>query len=342
MTTQLDSSIGLAAETVYGTGVTPTRFVEFTDESLDWAPDFVQGGGLRAGWRTARSGRRALGTQHVEGDLTVEAVTKGLGMLWNAALGNSTVTKIGTGPAYQHLHTPTTTDYLPSYTIQKGVPLLGGGAVQPHTFQGCVCANFELSVGTGEILKLKTSWQGRDVVTATAYTPPVYAAEPVSVFTFAGGTIALGGTVTVPTATALASGGTAIGNIREASVSWDNQIDDDGYTLGAGGKRGRKPAILGGEGKGSLTAEFDSTSLRDAYLNQTDLALVLTFTAGAALQTGIVPTLQVVAPCVRLEGELPKVGGAEVVTQSIDYTILDNLSGSSPLYVAQITGDTAL
>ena len=54
MTTMQDCSIGLAKETTYGTGVTPTKFPEFLDESLAWNPTFVQGAGMRVGSRVAR------------------------------------------------------------------------------------------------------------------------------------------------------------------------------------------------------------------------------------------------------------------------------------------------
>ena len=54
-----------------------------------------------------------------------------------------------------------------------------------------------------------------------------------------------------------------------------------------------------------MTAEFDSTTLRDAALAQTRLALVLTFTHDSLIGTGtpVPPVLQVYVPVIVLEGE---------------------------------------
>ena len=58
MATAQDCSIGLATESTFRTYAAPTRFLEFTDESLGWKPNVKQGQGLRTGARLARSGRR--------------------------------------------------------------------------------------------------------------------------------------------------------------------------------------------------------------------------------------------------------------------------------------------
>ena len=44
--TGLAASLGVAAETTFGTYVAPTRFYEFNSESLAKVKNFVQGGGL--------------------------------------------------------------------------------------------------------------------------------------------------------------------------------------------------------------------------------------------------------------------------------------------------------
>nr|QOL00387.1 hypothetical protein [uncultured organism] len=338
--TQLDASMSFGLEGTYGTPVTPTRSYEFTDETFDWQPSFVQGKGLRVGTRVDRSGRRALGKQGAGGDLTIEAASKGMGFLWNAALGTSVSTLVSTG-IYQQIHTPIANDYLPSYTIQKGVPLLGG-SITAQTYAGCQAKSFELSVSTGGILTLKTAFMAKGVDTSTAYTAATYAAAPVQIFTFVGGAITIGGTVTLPTTTALATGGTSVGDIRDWSLSWDNKLDDNGYTFGNSGKRGRPGALGLASGTGKVTAEFDSTILRDAYFNQTDLAMVMTFQAQNVISASVYPTIQVVIPEIRLEGEMPKANKGDVITQSIGYTVLDAQVAASPIYIVQVTPDSAV
>lgn len=342
MTTQLDCSIGIKKETVYGTGVTVDQFLEFTTESLDRKATYVQGKGMRVGARVARADRRYLGKEVSEGAISLEAASKGLGILLNAALGTVTSTVVvGQTPAvYQQVHTPATTDPLNSYTIQKGIPPLGGGVTTPHTFTGAQCKSIEISAKAGDIVEISTDWTAREVATATAYAAPAYPAG-VELFAFVHGSICIGGTVTGPTTTAIAAGGTAVANIADFSIKWDNGLDDGGYNLGGAGKRARK-AVAGIAGlSGKFTAEYDSTVLRDAYLAQTDLSLLLTFTNPATIGTNAKPVLQILVPVINLEGGLPSANGGGVITQSIDFTGLDNLT-SPPLTVVYVTTDTAV
>jgi len=83
-------------------------------------------------------------------------------------------------------------------------------------------------------------------------------------------------------------------------------------------------------------------TLRDAYLAQTDLALLLTFTHTAVIGVGaLTPLLQVWVPLIRLEGELPKSGGGSVISQSIDFTGLDDLV-HAPIAVVYRSTDVAI
>lgn len=341
MTTELDASLGAAAESVYGTAVTVTKFVEFTAESLDWDPTFVQGQGLRVGSRFPRGGRRGLGKQQCNGDITVEVASKGLGWLLNAALGAVTTTQRATTGVYQQNHTPSTTDPLNSYTIQKGVPPIGGGATLPHTFAGMVCDQIEINCPNADIATVKTSWTGKSVATATAYAAPAYP-TPVELFTFADGAIVIGGSPTAPTTTALATGGTSVANVRDFDLTIANNLDDGGFNFGAAGTRARKPSLGMGAITGTMTVEFDSAVMRDAFLNQTDLAVYFTLLGTTTIGSGSDhPALQIYIPSLRLEGELPKVSsGGNVVTQSVAFTALDNLS-AAPVTVVYASTDTA-
>ena len=170
MTTPLDCSVGLGVESVYGTGVTPTRWFEFLDESFNYAKNVKQGQGFRVGSRVARSGRRVVASAEGSGDLTVEAVTKGLGLLWQLAVGSGTSTLVS-GGLYQQVFT--LADVPPSATIQKGIPR-ADGTVDAYTFTGCMVESLTIDCPNADIVKVKTSWNAKDVTTATAYTAPSY------------------------------------------------------------------------------------------------------------------------------------------------------------------------
>jgi len=342
MTTQLDAQIGYKKETVYGTGVVVDSFVEFIEEDLTYAQEFAQGAGMRVGQRLNFSDRRVKVKEEVMGSFTVEGQTKGLGKLIEAAFGGTgTSTQIGVTAAYQQLFTPTSTDPLSSYTIQKGVPPLGGGATHPHTFAGMVCSGFELSAANAAIPTLKFNWLGKSIATGTALATASYPAT-VAELSFIHGAVTVGGTVVVPTTTALASGGTATANIRDINLAWDNGLDTDGFNFGSAGSRSRKNALGTRSLTGSMTVEYDSNTLRDAWLNQTNLAVVLTFTTTTAIEGVNFPALQITIPVVRLEGDIPLVAGGGVVTQSIDFTALDGRVATHPVYVAIVTAETAI
>lgn len=346
MTTQLDASIGMKQETVYGTAVTVDRHHEFLTESLDHSITNVQGMGLRVGSRVPRSARRSPAQITAGGDIAFEAYSKGMGILFQAALGSATSTVIAAGTAYQQVHTPTGTDPLKSYTIQKGIPPVGGGATQPQTFVGCMCDSLEFTIGVGGILQINTSWKAKEMMTGPAYAAPTYpTAANGQIFTFASGVIVLGGTITPPTTTALATGGTVVAAITDASTKWQNNFDDAGFYIGGAGKRGRPNVVQMSEDTitGSLTAEYLDNQLRDAYLNQGDLGFLLTFTGSGVIGAGpSVPVIQIYVPCVRLDGEVPKANGGQVVTQTIPFHGLDNTLASSPFYVAYVTADIAI
>lgn len=340
MTIQSDASIGFKKETTFGTGVTVDRFLEFTDESLDFQRTYYQGTGMRRASRVARSGRRALVSDGVAGDISLEVPTKGLGTFLELLFGVASSTLVSTG-LYQQLFTLLLDDYLPSATIQKGVPRLGQNTVDAYTARGCVNSSFEFAMANADVLKLRTSWVGKELDTTVAYATPTYP-TPIDLFSFVGAAITVGGVVTVPTATALASGGTAVANIRDFSISMDQGLDSNGRNLGGAGKLTRRPAVGMAAITGSVTAEYDATTFRDAVRDQTSMALVATFQGPTDITSGNKPTLQIVCPDIRFESELPKAAAGDVITQSLPFAAYDGLVAASPIYVAVRTADTAL
>jgi hypothetical protein len=340
MSIQADCSIGFKKETTAGTAVVVDRFLEFTKETIDFDRTFYQGNGLRPGSRVARSGRRKLTKDGGKGDIELEVLSRGLGSHLELLLGTASSTMVSTG-LYQQLFSPIKSDYLPSATVQKGVPRLGAETIDAYTMVGAQCASFELSMGNADVLKLKTSWISRALETSIAYATPSYPTGS-ELLSFVGAAITVGGVVTVPGATTLATGGTPVANIRDFSISVDNKLDANGFNAGGAGKRTRPAAVGIADVKGKVTAEYDSTTFRDAVASQTPLALVATFQGDVDITTGNKPTLQVVVPDLRFEGELPKSNAGDVITQSLDFTGLDGLVAAHALYIAVRTADTAL
>ena len=327
MTTPQDCSVGLGVESVYGTAVARTRWFEFLDESFNFVKNVKQGVGLRVGSRVARSGRRVVASAEGSGDLTIEAVTKGLGLLWQLGLGSGTSTLVSAG-VYQQVFT--LGDAMPSATIQKGIPR-ADGTVDAYTFTGCMVESLTIDCPNADNVKVKTSWNAKDMTTATAYTAPSYATGP-SVFTFAHGAV-YSGALTAPTATALGSAATPVASIRSGSITIKHNLKTDRYNCGGGGRK-EKPFAGIREISGSLVAEYADTAFRDAIVNDTSMTLVKTFTAGADV-------LQIVIPDVRFDGDIVK-ASTDLAMQDIKWTGLDGLTAAQPIWIVCRTADTAL
>lgn len=333
MVSTQDASIGTATEATYKTGVTTSRWYEYTDESLDWNKNIKQGKGLRVGGRVARSGRRVVPTADGDGDFTMECTSKGMGLLWSYLLGAGTSTLVSTA-VYQQVFT--LADVLPSFTLQKGLPQ-AGGTVDAYTFLGCTVDSFEFDFTNGDIATLKTTIDAGDLTTATAYASPSYVTAP-NLFHFANGSISTG-TLTSPTTTALGSAATPVADIRGGSISVNHNTTQDRYNYGGGGRKA-KPTTGLREISGKLDIEYDSSTFRDAVLNETPMSLVLTYTAGAL--TAGSETLQVIIPEIKFDSEMPKTNGTDLIIQSMSFQGLDNLTAAQPLWVVTRTADTAL
>lgn len=328
---QSDASIGIKKETVYGTAVTVDAHLEFTSESLQKSVDYMQGQGLRVGSATDRWNRRVPGKIDASGDIVCDADSVSLAVLLEAALGK--VTTGGTGAPYGRLYTLATGDTPPSYTIQKGIPVLGGASVAPHTFSGMVCDKLTLNAANGAIVEASTSWVGKDMVTATALVTPAYPASS-NLFGFFKGSISVGGSPTLPTVTAPSTGGTAVANVRDCQVTVENNLDDNGWNFGGSGTRTRSPAYGRRKVSGQLTAEFDAMTLRDASLGNTGLGLVLDFTAGTNER------LQVVLPKIGLGSNVPNSNGGDVIVQQFDFTAFED--GASPAVLILLQNTVAI
>jgi len=332
-----DASVGSVIESAYGTPDTVSRFYEFVDESFEYEKTVKQGTGIRVGSKVARSARRVIVQTQAKGDLTVEMTSKGLGTLLQACFGTGNSAAVS-GNVYQQRFTLSAAAVPPSMTVQKGVPR-ADGTVDAYTFDGGVVDSFEISAPHGGIPTLKASFVFQDALTGTAYATPSYVSSPV-LFHFAQGAITLGGTVTAPTTTALGSGGTSVANVTDFSLKVDNKLNADRFAYSNAGKMSQPTYGLRDVG-GKMTIEYTDQVVTNAYMNDTELALSLTFTTSEALSSGY-STMQIVLPAIKLNGELPKANGTDMITQSVDFDVLDNLTAAEPVYLVLRTTDTAL
>lgn len=313
----LDAQIGFGAESTWATAVTPTRFMEFTGESLEQPPSFLDSAGLRAGVDVKRSSRTKVARYEMTGDVNMEVATLGMGLFVKHSLGSSvTTTTVITAPAYKQIHTLGGLKGL-GLTTQVGRTDPNTGTVVPFTYSGNKVSKWTFDVKDNAIPMWGMTFVGQKEVTTTALAGTSYLANS-SVFSFAQATLKLGGTAATASGETTITGGTVPATvIKSINITGDNAMDTDRYGIGNGGYR-KEPLQNGIRTiTGKLDAEFDKT----VY----DL-----FTAGAAvpLQIDLVGDtisgankflFSIILPSVFIKKASPQVGGPEIVPMSMDF-----------------------
>jgi hypothetical protein len=338
-----DVSLGIGTESTWNTGVTPTRWYEITSDGLDFNvnKNVVQGAGMRVGSVVSREARRVIPTLDASGTMKMEVTTRGMGLLLEACLGTSVSTLVS-GTTYQQNHSiSASATTLPPRTLQTGV-VDTTGTTNAVTYTGGAVSEFTFSLDNAGMAMLEVTWDFGNYTTVTAYTTPTYTASN-NLFHFGHGATAsmgIGGTFTAPTTTVLASTTTSVTNVRSFSITVNNNLAADRFNLGGAGRKSRQ---LAGDRTitGSIEAEYDANTLRDLFLNDTSVPVVLTLTSTEALSVGFAQ-FQVAAPAVRFNGETPKGSAGEIVTLSADFDVLDNLTAAQPLWISTRTADSAL
>lgn len=305
----LNAQIGYATESVYGTGVTATRFLPLVDESLTAERERLESEGVIAGERVLLSQSWNGGNISVSGDVGHELYDRGLGLLFTHMFGGVATT--GVGP-YTHTFTPGDLSGK-SMTVQVGRPSVAG-VVHPFTYAGCKVASWELACSAGEIATLGLSLVGKSETTATALAAATYPTG-IKPLKFNHGTV-----TTV--------GGTAV-KVMEVSITGDNGLKDDRRYLG--------DQLIGEpleeslrEYAGSIKVEFENLTHYTSFINGTEQALALGFTAGANSVT--------ISGNVRFDGASPEVGGREVLMQDIPIKFIKP-TGSQAITAVLVNSD---
>jgi hypothetical protein len=93
----INTQFGGLKETTYGTGVTPSKFLEIVSESVSLAIPRIESKGLRSGSRVERAGRSVANRQGAGGDIVIEAQGKGMGWIAELCFGTGAVTTPASG-----------------------------------------------------------------------------------------------------------------------------------------------------------------------------------------------------------------------------------------------------
>ena len=320
----LGSSFGFKAESTYGTKVVCDRFVEFTKESLVPEMEYLlpMGMGVR---RIQRADQLIVNQYGAKGQVEVELMTKGCGLLLEHAVGASTSAAVGATAEYlQTFAAPVTTGLIGKYlTMQVAIPQSPDAVVRTKTVTGAKITKCTMSAQLGGLVKLAMDVIAKQLDDSTALAVPSFAAgrQP---YVYSQGALTIGGVANV---------------VKSFEFAWDNKLDPERRGIGAPSRR-EAIAINFLEPTGKLDAEFESLANFDAFLAGTLATLVLTFTGGTIPTTANPYKLTLTIPKIYFTGEAPQVSGPAIVRQNLQFAALWDGS-AAPFTLALNTDDIA-
>ncbi|MFB7285435.1 phage tail tube protein [Actinacidiphila glaucinigra] len=322
----LGAQLGWAAESSYGTYVAPSKFVEFTKESLVLRKQTAQSAGIAAGRLLPMSARRVLTTRDAGGSVDLEVPNKAFGLVLAALLGGGgTPVQQAATAAYLQTHTLADTAGK-SLTIQKGVPLTTGTVVD-KTFVGCKIVSAEFSCEVSGMLTCTLEIDGKDCDEAQTLAVASYPA--MSPFHFGQMGLKLG----------TFNSEAAQDGVRKVSVKIERGMAVDRYYAGQNGLK--KEPISNDLVKisGSIEMDYVDTTIDDLHTSDGGTSFVWEF-LGPIIALTHKETFRVTLPVVKFDDAPPQVEGFGVVKPTFNFTSL--FDGTNLPKIEYMSTDTTL
>ena len=298
----IDTQLGMVAGgATYGTPETVTRFLEFLNESMaDGHVGKVYQRGLGRS-RFQRQDRVRTYQRGVSGSVDFEVLDTGFGLLLKNLLG---AVSTAAGPPVVHTITPDAAAlYGLWFDLQIGKPA-PGGTVHPFTYAGCKVTSWAMKCAVGEALMLTTNLHARSLSTGVALASKSYATD-ARPFIFVDGAITVGGSA-IP--------------VKSVMINGNNGLDVERIFLGSGLTSEPIAAAIA-DITGELEAEFTALTELTAWAAGTQAALVLTFNSARTLGASTYQ-LTVTIPLIEYTGEVPVIGGPQIVPQKLPFKAL--------------------
>lgn len=323
------TQIGFARETTFGTAATPTRFVEFNNETIKQSIERIESTGLRPNRRIVRKTQSQEGRVAVAGDVEMDVATKGFGLFVEEMLGDATQSQPNVGSF------PTVFEYLGEVGPMDTQSLTcqvartdNTGTTRAFTYAGCKIPKWELMCDEDGFLKLKLSLDGQNESTAVALASATYAAgaEPL---TYRGAAFKLKGTEK---------------SALKFSLAGDNGLMENRYAMKAANPQLSRAQLEGGklrEYTGKLEMEFESLEEYNFFVGQ-EIGELTAFFTGPIIAGTFRSAVEITLPAVRLDGETPTVPGVQLINLPISFKVVDSEVAKGPVQIKYRTTDTTV
>jgi len=300
---------GYVSEVTPGTAVAVSKFLPVLSSGLKQDIDRVPFKGHRAG-RLTQWGWKA-GRKKVGGAVKLQLPNKDVAALLKHCFG--AVTTTGAGP-YTHTCTPGELAGK-SMTMQVGRPDVSG-TVQPFTYAGCKVAGWELACEVGGAVELSLDVVAMTEVTGIALATASYTSG-IAPFVF--------------TEAALTIAGSAVA-ITKFSLKGDNGLDGERFKLGSATAKEPLPAKMRPY-TGEVSADFESLTAYNRFVNGTEAALVVTLTSGADTLT--------ITTNVEFDGKTPELPDEGLLEQPLPFTCTSSTSDAAAITAVLVNGDSS-
>lgn len=290
----IGSGFSLAEESIYGTGVTPTRAMPFVSESLTLDIRRIDSRTLRGGNYLPTSSSWRPGVRVGGGDVQTLLYDHAMGPLLKAMLGGAQT--IGAGP---FTHTYSVAAALPSNTLEVTIGGSGGGSLRKRCL-GAKVADWEIAFAADENATLGLTWVYQNEVVETGALEGSYPAD-LQAFNFVDGVVT--------------GGAQPDGCINSLKFTGSNNLKGDQFCMGT--TLIDEPVRNGFmEITGEMEATVPGTTADYVmYSNGVELSLILTLTAPSGNTLTFTTN-------VRVDGTTPTVGGPEMLTHTIPFTVI--------------------
>ncbi|MGE4338198.1 MAG: phage tail tube protein [Pigmentiphaga sp.] len=324
LATGLDAQAGMVEESTYGTYVAPTRFYEFNSESIAPVVAKLYSRPLGSG-RIQRTSRRRTSVTGAGGDINIDAVNRGMGVLLKQMFGKVTSAQVGETAEYTQTYVPDPNGKRGlSATVQVGRPSTDG-TIRPFSYVGGKVIGWSLAAALDDIVKINTTWDFKTQTTSEDVETASYADDVVP-FTFLDG--------------ALSIGGSPVATIKAVNVAWAEAQDTARRYFGNQKGEPLPNGML--ELTGQFDSEFNDMAAHDAWVAGDEIVdAVITFTGETIPEESNPYKIVLTIPSLEYTGSAPAIGGPEVVQQNLPWMGLFN--GEEELItLVYHTDDTAI
>lgn len=305
----LGGSVGIAAETVYGTYVAPTRFLQVGKADLKKVKTTAQGGGL-AGGSFAQPGSRRVVTSHgASGGIDLEVVNSKFGLILQNIFGGADVTPTQQAATTAYLSTFNLGDnYGRSFTTQVGVPDRAG-TVHPFNYLGCKVQSADFSCGVDSLLTCALQVDAQDVSETQALAAPSY---PAGLMPFHFGQMAVKlGTF---------GGESAVSGVRKIDLKIERPMDTSAYFANSTGAKAEPVMNDWVKVSGSFDVDFvTKADFADRFASDASASLILQWT-GPIIASTYAQQFTLNVPMIFLDTDTPSLAGTGVVSTTFNFT----------------------